>query len=412
MTEEAKITVIIVDDIAETRENIRKLLQFDPSIEVVGVAKTGEEGIKVAEDTMPDVVLMDINMPDMDGITATERIRAKLPATQIVILSVQSDSNYMRRAMLAGARDFLTKPPDVDELTSAIQRAGEMAQQEKMKEATTLAAVQAVGVPGTSQQVLPGAYNGKILTIYGPKGGTGATTISANLAVALHSEKTPVLVVDARLQFGDLTFFFNEQTKTNLTDLTARSDQLDPEVVDEVLIKHEETGINILAGPPRPEQAEAVSGKHFVDVLKYLQRMFAYVIVDTGSGLDEVTLAAIEASDLVAVVTTQDIPSIKNIRLFLDLVDALGFPRQQVVLVMNRFDKRRNVTPERVSDITKSKVVAVIPLEEKFVIPAMDRGTPFLIKTKSHPVSKSIFDLAQAVQERITELEEIEEEVI
>jgi pilus assembly protein CpaE len=412
MTNEEKTTVIIVDDIAETRENIRKLLQFDPNVEVVGVARTGAEGIRVASETKPDVVLMDINMPDMDGIAATEKIRAKLPATQIVILSVQSDSNYMRRAMLAGARDFLTKPPDVDELTSAIQRAGAMARQEKMKEATTRAAVQAAGPSGTGKLIFPGLYNGKIFTIYGPKGGTGATTITANLAVALHDDENPVVVVDGRLQFGDLSFFFNEQTKTNLTDLTTRSDELDPEVVQEVLIKHETTGINILAAPSRPEQAEEVRAKHFVDVLRYLKGMFAYILVDTGSGLDDVTLAAIDTSDLVVVITTQDIPSIKNIRLFLDLTDALGYPRQQIVLVMNRFDRRRNVTPERVSEIAKSPVVATLPLEEKFVIPAMDRGVPFLIQNKNHPVSRGILDLAQGIKGRIVELEEMEEEAI
>lgn len=412
MTTEEKTSVIIVDDIAETRENIRKLLQFDPNVEVVGVARTGAEGIRVASETKPDVVLMDINMPDMDGIAATEKIRAKLPATQIVILSVQSDSNYMRRAMLAGARDFLTKPPDVDELTSAIQRAGAMARQEKMKEATTRAAVKAAGPSGTGKLIFPGLYNGKIITVYGPKGGTGATTITANLAVALHNDENPVVVVDGRLQFGDLSFFFNEQTKTNLTDLTARSDELDPEVVQEVLIKHETTGINILAAPPRPEQAEEVRPNHFVDVLRYLKGMFAYIIVDTGSGLDDVTLAAIDTSDLVVVITTQDIPSIKNIRLFFDLTDALGYPRQQIMLVMNRFDKRRNVTPDRVSEIAKSPVVATLPLEEKFVIPAMDRGIPFLIQNKNHPVSRGIFDIAQGIKGRIVELEEMEEEAI
>ena len=119
-----KIRVVIVDDIAETRENIRKLLQFESDIEVVGVARTGREGIDLATEISPDVILMDINMPDMDGITATENIRKDAPFVQVVILSVQGDPNYMRRAMLAGARDFLTKPPMVDELIAAIRRAG------------------------------------------------------------------------------------------------------------------------------------------------------------------------------------------------------------------------------------------------------------------------------------------------
>ena len=91
-----------------------------PDIEVVGKARTGLEAIEVAQKLKPDVIVMDINMPDMDGITATEQIRRKNPFIQIVILSVQNDANYMRKAMLAGARDFLTKPPMIDELTIAI----------------------------------------------------------------------------------------------------------------------------------------------------------------------------------------------------------------------------------------------------------------------------------------------------
>src|SRR4030067_277480 len=94
-----KIRVIIVDDIAETRENIRKLLQFENDVDVVGVARTGREALDLAKETKPDVVLMDINMPDMDGISATEAIRRNVPFVQIVILSVQSDPNYMRQAM-------------------------------------------------------------------------------------------------------------------------------------------------------------------------------------------------------------------------------------------------------------------------------------------------------------------------
>ena len=128
-----KIRVLIVDDVAETRENIRKLLQFETDVEVVGAARTGKEAIELSQELKPDVVLMDINMPDMDGITATEAIRRKITFAQIVILSVQNDPNYMRRAMLAGARDFITKPPTGEELSSAIRRAGAMAHDERKK---------------------------------------------------------------------------------------------------------------------------------------------------------------------------------------------------------------------------------------------------------------------------------------
>src|SRR5512134_1289054 len=91
--------VLIVDDVAETRENVKKLLQFEADVDVVGAARSGKEGIQLAHELNPDVVLMYINMPYIDGITATETIRQRQPHVQVIILSVQGDQNYMRRAM-------------------------------------------------------------------------------------------------------------------------------------------------------------------------------------------------------------------------------------------------------------------------------------------------------------------------
>src|SRR5512145_674764 len=158
-----KIRVMIVDDVSETRENVRKLLQFESDVDVVGVARTGKEAIQLSLDLNPDVVLMDINMPDMDGISATEAIRSKQPAVQVVILSVQGDQNYMRRAMLAGARDFLTKPPMGDELISAIRRAGSMAQSERAKSAQVQAMPVSNNLGGMAAFRGP---KGKVISIY------------------------------------------------------------------------------------------------------------------------------------------------------------------------------------------------------------------------------------------------------
>src|SRR6185295_13423074 len=192
-----KIRVMIVDDVSETRENVRKRLQFESDVDVVGVARTGKEAIQLSQDLNPDVILMDINMPDMDGISATEAIRAKQPAVQVVILSVQGDQNYMRRAMLAGARDFLTKPPMGDELISAIRRAGEMSHLERAKGAQVrLVSSSAVSGISSAAADLGQSTKGKIITIYSPKGGTGCTTIAVNLAIALNNEATRVVIVD------------------------------------------------------------------------------------------------------------------------------------------------------------------------------------------------------------------------
>jgi pilus assembly protein CpaE len=401
-----KIRVLVVDDISETRENVRKLLQFENDIEVAGTARSGKEGIQLAHELDPDVILMDINMPDVDGITATEEIRSKSPHIQIVILSVQGDQNYMRRAMLAGARDFLTKPPMGDELISAIRRAGEMAHTERAKDAKQqqLVASSIVGGPASMAGFAP-SQNGKVITVYSPKGGTGCTTIAVNLAIALNNEDTRAVLVDANLQFGDVAVFINEQGKNTVLDLAPRVDELDDEVVEEILIKHEASGLRVLAAPQRPEMAERVSADQFSKVLKYLQRMYSYVIVDTSPILTDVILSTIDVSNVIVLVTTQEIPAIKNARSFLDLVQTMGMSKNHVVFAMNRYDKRIAITPERVSENLKHEISVSIPLDEKIAITAVNRGIPFMLDNKSQPIGRGIFSLAEAVRARLRVLE-------
>jgi len=399
-----KIRVLIVDDIAETRENVRKLLQFESDVDVVGTARSGREGIQLSSEVDPDVVLMDINMPDIDGISATEEIRQKSPHIQVVILSVQGDPNYMRRAMLAGARDFLTKPPMGDELISAIKRAGEMAHLEREKGSKQ----KMVSAPGGTSSVMAGfapTSNGKIITVYSPKGGTGCTTIAVNLAIALNNEDTRAVLVDANLQFGDVSVFVNEQGKNTILELAPRIDDLEPDVVEEILVKHEASGVRILGAPQRPEMAEKVSADQFGKVLKMLQRMYSYVVVDTSPILSDVILSTIDATDIILLVTTQEIPAIKNARLFLGLLHTMGISKERIVFAMNRYDKRIGITPERVSDNLKHEIVASIPLEEKVAITAVNRGIPFMLDNKTQAIGKGILSLAEAVRARLSTLE-------
>jgi pilus assembly protein CpaE len=354
----------------------------------------------------PDVVLMDINMPDVDGITATETIRQKAPHIQVVILSVQGDQNYMRRAMLAGARDFLTKPPMGDELISAIRRAGENARIERAKTASlrSAAPVSAPGF-GSAAPVGFGLTRGKIVTVYSPKGGTGCTTISVNLALALHNDDTRVVIVDSNLQYGDVAVFFNEQGKNTIADLGPMADELDPEIVDGVLLKHASSGVAILASPSRPEHADKVTADQFLKIIDYLRQMYAYVVIDTSPYLSDVTIAAIDVSDVIVLVTTQDIPAIKNARLFLDLLQNLRIDRNRVAFVMNRFDKRIAITADRVGENLKQEVAAVIPLDERVVITAVNRGIPFMLDNKAQPVGRAVFGLAESVRGKIVALE-------
>ncbi len=409
MADGEKYRVLIVDDDNETRENIRKLLQFEADIEVVSVARTGKEAIQLTQEVNPDVVLMDINMPDMDGIAATEIIRQKMPSVQVVILSVQGDQNYMRKAMLVGARDFLTKPPMPDELVAAIRRAGKMAREERSKNAQA----RVVSTTGANFNVISGVGAlGKIIMFYSPKGGVGCTTLAVNLAVALCNEETRVVIVDASLQFGDVALFLNEQGKNTILDLTPRADELDPNIVEEVMIQHAVSGVHILASPSRPEHGDKVDPDQFTKLLRYLRQIYAYIVVDSSSYLNDVTLSVLDVADTVVLVTAQDIPSIKNDRLFLDLLLTLSIPVEKVALVMNKYDKRIAILPEKIGENLKQPIVAVIPLDEKTVIPSVNRGVPFMIDNKTQPAARGIYTLVEALRARQVKQESEEPEKI
>ncbi len=397
--------VLIVDDQDETRKNIARLLQFENDINVVGTARTGKDAIKQTIALDPDVVLMDINMPDMDGIEATERIQEQAPVSQIVILSVQGDTNYMRRAMLAGARDFLTKPPKSDELVNVIRRAGEKAKAIRQESQFMVRGTGSLIDPRSTTIALSGL--GKIVAVYSPKGGVGTTTVATNLAVTLHSTETPVIIVDANLQFGDVVVFLNERGRTSVVDLAPIADQLDPELVREVVIHHEPSGIDILSAPPHPEDAERISGSQFVKVLQFLARLYSYVIVDTDSGLSDVTLDTLDASDLLVLISSQDIPAIINTRIMLTLLVNLGINKQKILLVMSRFDKQLAITPEKVGHNLGHKVAAVLPEDREVVVPAVNRGIPFMMgEGKTKEIGKSILELVGKIREKLSKLEE------
>ncbi len=119
------IKVLIVDDIPETRDHLSRLLGLEREIDVAGTAGSGEQAIQLSMEMRPDIIVMDINMPGMDGIDAAEVISQRLPNSPIIMMSVHGEAEQLKRAMLAGAREFLVKPFSGDEFATSIKRVHE-----------------------------------------------------------------------------------------------------------------------------------------------------------------------------------------------------------------------------------------------------------------------------------------------
>lgn len=409
---EEKIRVLIVDDIAETRENLRKLLSFDIGIQVVGAAASGQEGIDLAKEFQPHIVLMDINMPGMDGISATEILLRQVPVSQVVMLSVQGETDYVRKAMLAGARDFLTKPPTGDELMSTIRRVYEKG---KDRQLAMPARTTSLGVATEKSRA------GKVIAVFSPKGGVGCTTIAVNLAIALQqaTDGGKIGLMDTNLQFGDVGVMLNLQAGRSIADLASQAEEVDSDLLSSVLTPHS-SGIKILLSPPHPEAAEGLldsvssdgkdgSTSRLGTILNLMREEFDIVVVDTWSWVDETTLTVFDAASMIVLVVMPNIPSIKNARLFLEVAYKLDYSTDSIALVVNGVSRRMGVRTEQIEQ-AMIPVAAQVPLDEQAVLAAVNQGVPFLMRDRNRPISQGIFSLAEHVLDKLVEAEEEEKE--
>ena len=399
-----KIRVLIVDDIPEMRENIRKLLAFENDIEVVGVAGNGNDAIQSARNYQPDIVLMDVNMPDMDGITACERIVQAVPIAQVIMVSVQSEADYLRKAMLAGARDFVTKPFSADELISTIQRVHKMAQSRMPAAPAATWATPDAGAPREAAP-LP-ARQGKIIATFGAKGGIGTSMLAVNLAIALGRGDRKVAVVDTSLHFGDVGVMLNLQAARSIADISKVIADLDANLIDTMLTPHA-SGIKALLAPGRPEMAESITAEHIKSILGEMRRMFDFVVVDTTRTLKDETLVVLDAADRVVLLGTPDIPSIKNARTFFEIADALGYAKEKILFVLNKVDRRSPISAQDIEKHIKHAVAAQLPMDEAIAVGSVNRGVPFTgdPRVKSAPLVQTVFQLADRL---VAEVEPVE----
>ena len=385
-----QIRVLIVDDIAETRDHLTKLLGFEKDVQVVGAAASGAEALELATRLRPDVVLMDINMPEMDGIAATELLMARVPTASVVMMSVQGEADYLRRSMLAGAREFLVKPFSSDELTASIRQ---VYAREREKIGRMALPVAESRSPSSAREP------GRVVAVFSPKGGVGRTTIAVNVAVAAASEPgSSVVLVDGSFQFGDVGVLLNLNPKNkSIADLVPELEAGgDPDSLDTFVITHS-TGTKVLLAPPSPEVAELVTPAAIRRVLDVLRARNDLVIVDCAAAFSDSTLAVLDTADLILTVLTLEITSIKNMRLFLEVAEQLGYPSDKIELVLNRADSALGI---RVADVEHSigrKVDHTVVSDGRSVVYALNRGVPFFVSNREAQVSQDVLRLAKAL---------------
>lgn len=384
-----RIRVLLADDSYQLRQSVKAMLQLEQGFTVVGEAENGRQAVELAVDLRPDVVLMDINMPDLDGIAATAAIMQNHP-TNIIMISVQGEQDYLRRAMKAGARDYLLKPFTLEELITALRSA--------------------VSGPAFAVSVAPPpppAHQGKIITLFSTKGGVGKTTIAGNLAVALAIQtKAKVAAVDLDLEFGSLATLLGLRPQGTILDLCRVDGSLQPAQVTRVLVEPAGLGIKVLAGPPLPHLAAEVDGdgrrepgrSYVAEILDALRCEFDYIICDTASNFRETNLVVFDKSDLLLLVTSPEIPALSNTAKGLDiLLDRLEYSQEKVQIVLNRADAAVGLTLQSISDALNCTLGYMVPSDGATATWAANAGQPFVLRRSRSPLAEAMGVMAAGI---------------
>ncbi|UOF91303.1 AAA family ATPase [Fodinisporobacter ferrooxydans] len=301
----------------------------------------------------------------------------------VVILLVSAADLNIKRSMHAGALDVLTIPLRQEELEQAIKEAEKRLSQK---------------LSGMQRGELPQKKQGRVLAVCGTKGGIGKTTISVNTAAAVAKYGSSVAILDLDLQFGDVADFFDMVAKRTIYDWV-KEGLPDPQgTIGKFLLPHE-SGVHILAAPQRPEFAEVITGEHVSTALATLKDTHDVVLIDLPSALLETGLAALDEADEILLVTSMELPTLKNTKRFLETVESLGL-KERVKVILNRDSEVTEIRLDTVETILAMSVYARIPSEGKIVVPSVNRGIPFVLSSPRANVSRSIYTLAARLYKR------------
>jgi pilus assembly protein CpaE len=394
--------ILIVDDNERTRDGTERLLEYEENVEVVGFAENGQEAIEKVKELKPHIVLMDINMPVMDGLTATEHIKHQHPEVQIIIVSVQDDAHYMDEAF-----DFVAKPISSRDLLRTMMRAH---QQYKRS-------VEATQIPATPTDIPAGPYmpgmgrppgkDGHVFAVLGMKGGVGKTTVAVNLGVGLARslQNKKVVVVDTNILFGDVGVFLNtrgEYSVADLADMAADPSQLEVQTVESILLPHE-SGVKLLVAPTQHEDLPPIGFDKIKNLLNFLKGEFDFVIVDTGTALDEVAIAVIQSADRMIVVTEPTMPSLKDTRLLFTQLQGIDTPMELIILVLNKVDPNNRITPDQISNFLKHKVDVQIP-DDPWATTAVNQSAPLILQdSKRAAAVRPLINLVKLVSSSVSQ---------
>ena len=328
----------------------------------------------------PEVAVIGPGVPAPVAVALAEALDHLFPEV-CVVLVLQASREVWEQALRAGVREIITPGADDVEVAQALTRAGAAAARRYAGAATSVQAQQAR------------APRGRVITVMSPKGGAGKTTVATNLATKLAAlAPGRVAIVDLDLQFGDVASALGLGPQSTMADAARAEGKLDSTAI-KVFLEPHPSGLYALAAPHFPAEADEVSASAAGHIVDIVAGEFSFVVVDTGAGLDEYTLAAIERSDDLVLVCVTDVPSVRGMRKALDAIDLLGMTRARRHLVLNRGDDKVGLTAGDVEATIGLPVEASVPTSRSIQI-SINQGEPIVQSDPRSAPSRAFAALA------------------
>src|SRR5687768_917478 len=364
---------------------IRSVLARSNRVHVVGaIAEPAQIPDLMA--TYPDIILLDAAKIS-DGLGAIMRhIHDHSPSCQVILMAVPGGAVDMSQAMRAGARGLVAKPIVPNELLEYVLEVYETEQRRFSR-------IEEVAKSRATQ-----GRAGEVITVFSAKGGVGCTVLASNLAISLATgSKARVALVDFSLQFGDIAVLLNLRSTHGVHELMRSVDELDNAILDDVMVQHS-SGVRVLLPPPRLDQVEEVDTAGMVAILKALRKYYDYVVVDTWHSIEEATLAIIEQSGVLLVVTTPEVPSLRNTKRLLDMLRERPDLRGTVQVIVNRFPSKSAVEMKDIESSRGVRPLAAIASDGTAVTSGVNEGIS--VVSRKGLATQSINQLAATLVQR------------
>ena len=326
-------------------------------------------------DMFEDCVVLGPSVDQQDVFALAEEMRVSRPSLGVVMVRRRIDTAILSDALRAGVREVVQER-DLSGLSTAVRRQRDIAS--RLRETIDS------GEPGATA-----TKHGRVVTVFSAKGGCGKTTLATNLASAIaDSGKGTVALIDLDLAFGDVAIALQLFPTHTIADAVPLGEDLDGPALAQLLTSHR-SGLQALVAPMEPSAAETIDVPTVTRIIDLLRDEFDYVVIDTPPALDDNVLAAFDRSDVVALLATLDIPALKNLKLTLETLDLIGYPRERLRIVLNRSDSKVGLSLPEVEKTLKAPIVAQIP-SSRDVPASTNRGVAIVSDDPKSPVSLAI----------------------